>query len=264
MVQGLALERDFLLEGKTAIVTGAAMGLGKAMAEALAQCGANIIVADFNQEACEKTSEELGQYGIKTLFVKMNIRDQEDIEKVINKTLLQFREINILVNNAGIGRPRPSIDVSREEWQEVIDTNLTGLFFMSQAAGRQMIKQKRGNIINIASMSAQIINHEVPQTSYYASKAGVVMITKALAAEWAQFNIRVNAISPGVMMTNQTQYMFNDPAKKQMISKWMDYTPLGRPGQPEELGGAVTFLASENSSYMTGNVLTIDGGYTVY
>jgi NAD(P)-dependent dehydrogenase (short-subunit alcohol dehydrogenase family) len=240
------------------------MGLGRAMAIALARQGANIVIADVNQEAGKQTAKDVMALDVRSLYVLVDVRNQKHIAAALEATLKEFRTVDILVNNAGIGRPRPSFEVSRDEWQEVIDINLTGLFFMSQSVGRVMATQKSGVIINIASMSAFIVNHEVAQSSYYASKAGVVMVTKALAAEWSQYNIRVNAIAPGVMMTNQTKYMFDDPSKREMISKWMDYTPLRRPGKPEELGGAVVYLASDASSYMTGNVLVVDGGYTTY
>lgn len=254
----------FDLDGKTALVTGAAMGLGKAMAEALAKSGCSIAVADMDRDAGKETVAQLEAAGTKALFVEMDVRDQRQVDQAVESTIAAFGNIDILINNAGIGRPKPSLDVSREEWQEVMDINLTGVFFVAQAVGREMIKQKSGAIVNIASMSAFIVNNEVAQCSYYASKAGVVMITKALAAEWADHNIRVNAIAPGVMMTNQTKYMFDDPAKQDLVNKWMGYTPLRRAGNPPELGGAVVYLCSQASSYMTGQVLVVDGGYTIY
>lgn len=254
----------FDLQGKTAIVTGAGMGLGKAMAEALSAHGANIVVADVDEAAGRETVRELGEKGAKALYVAMDVRNQDQVVAAVRTTVEAFGALDILVNNAGIGRPKPSLDVTRAEWQEVIDINLTGVFFMAQAAGRQMIRQKRGVIVNIASMSALIVNNEVAQASYYASKAGVVMVTKALAAEWADNNIRVNAIAPGVMLTKQTAYMFGDPAKQDLVRKWMGYTPMRRAGNPSELGGCVVFLCSEASSFMTGHVLVADGGYTIY
>ena len=168
------------------------------------------------------------------------------------------------MNNAGIGRPGSAVDMSEKDWQDVIDINLTGVFHMSQIVGKVMIKQGFGNIVNTASMSAFIANFQAEQINYYASKAGVVMLTKALAAEWAPYGIRVNAIAPGYMRTAQCHKSFTDPACADMVGNWFRLTPAGRPGEPDELGGSVVFLASEASGYLTGHTLVVDGGSTVY
>jgi NAD(P)-dependent dehydrogenase (short-subunit alcohol dehydrogenase family) len=261
----LSMESNlFSLKGKTAVVTGAAKGLGNAMATAMATQGANLVVADVDEEAGKRAVSTLRNMGVKAIFCKMDVRNQEEIDAMVLAACREFGTIDILVNNAGIGKPGPSDQVTRTDWQEVIDINLTGVFFVAQAVGRVMIAQGKGSIINIASMSAMIVNRSVPQSSYYASKAGVVMLTKSLAAEWACHGIRVNAIAPGVMLTEQTDFMFKDPSREEQVRLWMAYTPMGRAGNPPELGGAVVYLASDASSFMTGHVMVVDGGYTVY
>ena len=254
----------FSLAGKTAIVTGAAMGIGKAIALAFADAGANIIVADINETVGNATVEELKAKGIEAIFCKLDVRDKDLIQQTIDRTLEKFGKIDILMNNAGIGRPAAAVDMSEKDWQDVIDINLTGVFKMSQAVGKVMIKQGFGNIVNTASMSAFIANFQAEQANYYAAKAGVVMLTKALAAEWAPYGIRVNGIAPGVTVTDQTNWLFQDPNKKEYVQKIMEWTPLGRPALPHELAGACIYLASDASSYTTGHIIVIDGGHTIH
>ena len=185
----------FSLAGRTAIVTGAAMGIGKAIALAFADAGANVVVADVNEAVGSETVAELKGKGVDSIFCKTDVRDRASIEQTVQATLDRFGKIDILMNNAGIGRPGSAVDMSEKDWQDVIDINLTGVFHMSQIVGKVMIKQGFGNIVNTASMSAFIANFQAEQINYYASKAGVVMLTKALAAEWAPYGIRVNAIA---------------------------------------------------------------------
>jgi len=254
----------FSLGGKTAIVTGASMGIGKAIARAFAEAGANVAVADINEEKGKETVEELKRMNVDSIFCLLDVRNHEQIRSCIEKTVEYFGKIDILMNNAGIGRPRSSAEMSVKDWQDVIDINLSGVFFMSQAAGKVMIKQGFGNIINTVSMSAYICNWHSAQTNYYAAKAGVVAVTKALAAEWAPHGIRVNGIAPGVTVTDQTDWMFKDPSMADYVKEIFDWTPLGRPAQPEELAGACIYLASDASSYTTGHVIVIDGGHTIH
>jgi len=250
----------FRLDGKNAIVTGAAQGLGKAMAQALAEAGANIVIADINLDLAEVTAREISNIGVKTRALKVDVTNPEDVNFMAKEVVSKLGSIDILVNNAGIVRHSPAEIMSKKDWDDVINVNLTGVFLCSQAVGRFMIEKKKGKIINIASMSGLIVNHPQPQVSYNASKAGVIMITKSLAAEWAQYNINVNAIAPGYMKTSMTAPFFE---KEEYRKAWLEPTPMKRPGNPEELGGAVVYLASDASSFMTGQILVIDGGYTL-
>ena len=175
-----------------------------------------------------------------------------------------FDSIDILINNAGINEPCPTLELTREKWNEIIDSNLTSIVFTAQAAAKIMARQKKGVIINTASISGMMVNYQVCQDSYYSAKAAIIMLTKAWAAEWAPLGIRVNAIAPGYMKTDQTKKSFSDPTCADMVSEWMRMTPLGRPGEPDELGGAAVYLASDAASYVTGHTLVVDGGTTVY
>lgn len=252
----------FKLEGKTAIVTGAARGLGKAMAIGMAEVGANIVIPDIDLDTAETTAREISSIGVKSVALKMDVTKEKEITDMVDKVIKEFGRIDILVNNAGICIHSPAERMSKEDWENVININLTGVFLCSREVAKVMIEAKEGSIINIASMSAYIVNYPQPQVSYNASKAGIIQFTKSLAAEWAQYNIRVNAIAPGYMMTKMTaDYLRKNP---EMEKYFIGPTPMKRMGLPEELQGAVVYLASEASSFMTGNILIIDGGYTVY
>jgi len=252
----------FDLEGKTAVITGGATGLGKAMAKALANAGANIVIGDLNIKLAEKTINEL-VIKKKGFAFKLDVTRKEQVQNFTNKIVEKFGYIDILVNNAGICSHENAEEMSWENWSKVIDVNLNGVFLMSQLIGRIMIRQKYGSIINIASMSGIIANTPQAQCSYNSSKAGVIMLTKSLASEWAKYNIRVNAIAPGYMKTDLTKRHFEVPGIG-MGDKWIEMIPMKRPGKPSELGGIVLYLASEASTYATGAVFVIDGGYTVW
>ncbi|MDI3548796.1 MAG: hypothetical protein PWR10_2448 [Halanaerobiales bacterium] len=258
----MSILSKFKLENKTAIVTGAARGLGMAMAIGLAEAGANIVIPDIDYEEARKTASEIAELGVETLALKTDVTDEEDVSRMVAETLERFGQIDILINNAGICKHIPAEEMSKKDWEEVINVNLTGVFLCAREVAKPMIKAKKGSIINIASMSGYIINYPQPQVSYNASKAGVIHLTKSLAAEWAKYNIRVNAIAPGYMKTKMTaQFLEKKPEMKEF---WVAPTPMKRMGKPEELQGAAVYLASDASSFMTGNVLIIDGGYTVY
>ena len=253
---------SFNLENKIAIVTGAARGLGKAMATGLAEAGANIVIPDINYKEAEKAADEISELGVETLALKCDVTEKSDVQDMVQKVVGKFNQIDILINNAGICKNIAAEEMSLEDWQEVIDINLTGVFLCSQAVAKEMIDNGGGSIINISSMSAEIVNYPQPQCSYNASKAGVSQLTKSLAAEWAKHDIRVNAIAPGYMKTELTaEILEKNPERKE---HWIEPTPMKRMGKPEELKGVAVYLASEASSFMTGNIMNIDGGYTLY
>lgn len=255
---------NFDLTGKAAIVTGSTAGLGKAMAIALAAAGAKIVVTGRNEARGVQTVSEIEGAGGTAFFVRGDLCRQEDIDRLFAQAVQKYGSADIVVNNAGINKPVPSIDMTREEWGSIIDTNLTSVVFVAQTAARQMRKQGSGVIINTASMSGMMVNYQVTQASYYGAKAAIMMLTKAWAVEWAQYGIRVNAIAPGYMRTEQCRKSFTDPECADMVGNWMRLTPAGRPGEPDELGGTVIYLASDASKYMTGHTMVVDGGSTVY
>jgi len=249
----------FDLQGEAAIVTGGAQGLGREMAMALAEVGADVVVADVNFDGAKKTAQAICELGPKGIAVKVDVTRINDVKKMTEKAVSTFGKIDILVNNAGIVNNHPAEKLSTSDWDKLMEINMKGVFLCAREVGKVMIRQKKGNIINIASMSGLIVNKPQPQMHYNASKAAVNMITKSLAAEWARHNIRVNAISPGYMGTVMVH-----KAMPKYGKGWLPLIPMGRIGRPEEIKGPVVFLASEASSYVTGAVLVMDGGYTVW
>ena len=244
----------FALSGKTAIVTGARTGLGKGMAVGLAEAGADLAIV--NRSPMPKTEEEIRKLGRRCLPIEADLSNTNVIPEIVKKTLDEFGKIDILVNNAGIIRRAPSIEFTEKDWDDVINVNLKAVFFLSQAVAREMIKNNGGKIINIASMLSFQGGILVP--SYAASKGGVASLTKTLANEWAKYNINVNAIAPGYMATNNTEPLRKDDERNKSI---LDRIPEGRWGLPEDLKGAVVYLASEASDYVTGHILCVDGGW---
>ncbi len=245
----------FGLAGKVAIVTGASRGLGRAIAIGLAQAGADVVATDILDVT--GTVEEIKKTGRKSIGIKVDVTRKEDVAGMVQQTVNKFGKVDLLINNAGIIRMSPAETMSEEDWDKVIAVNLKGEFLCAQEAAKQMITQRSGKIINIASIAGQ--HASAQSAAYNASKAGVILMTKTLAVEWAKHNIQVNAICPGVFATAMTDDFLKDENFLQMIKTRV---PLARYGKPEELVGAVIYLASKASDYMTGHALVIDGGWT--
>jgi len=245
----------FDLTNKVAIVTGSARGLGRAMALGLAKYGANIVIADLRFSEASETKKEVESLGRESLAIKVDVTKSDSINEMVEKTLEEFDKIDILVCSAGVSVRKPALEITEEDWDRVIDINLKGTFLCDQAVGREMKKKGRGKIINIASVSGQLGHPN--RSPYTASKGGVVLLTKALAVEWARYNINVNAIGPGFFRTPLTEdYLSNEKIYNEIISK----IPMGRPGEVEDLIGPAVFLASDASNYITGHTLFVEGG----
>lgn len=250
----------FKLDGKVAFITGGAKGIGKSIAMGYAQAGADLAIVDIDMEAAEATAIEITEeYGVKTLAIKTDVTKAEEVEKMVAEVNDHFGRIDIAVANAGIALNVAADEMSLAEWQRVIDINLTGVFLTAQAAGKVMIAQGGGSIINTASMSGHIVNTPQPQCAYNASKAAVSQLTKSMAVEWAEKNVRVNSVSPGYI---GTELITEAPALKPLIEQWTSVTPQKRMGDPDELQGIYLYLASDASTYTTGSDIIVDGGYT--
>lgn len=249
----------FSLKGRTAIVTGAAQGIGRVVSDYLALAGANIAVVDINPDKGREASEQIAEKsGVKTVFIQCNVTKPDEVDKMVEVCSDSIGTADILFNNAGICLHKPALDVTYDEWAKIIDVNLNGVFLVSRAFAKKLIAEgKKGSIINTASMSGTIINVPQHQASYNASKAACVHLTKSLAVEWAPYGIRVNAISPGYICTEMTQLVRED-----WRQFWIDSIPFKRMGTPEELAGAVIYLASDASTYTSGCNLLIDGCFT--
>lgn len=244
----------FDLSGKSAIVTGASTGLGKGMTCALAAAGADILLVDH--VASDDSAREVRTLGRRAVTLVVDLMKPESVTAVIEAALTSFGKIDILVNNAGIIRRTPALEFSESDWDDVMTLNAKAVFFLAQAAARDMTKRKRGKIINVASLLSFQGGITVP--SYAASKGAVAQVTKALANEWASLGICVNAIAPGYMATNNTRALRDDTVRSQAI---LARIPAGRWGIPDDLGGAAVFLASSASDYVNGHVLVVDGGW---
>ena len=250
----------FSLKGKVALITGASSGLGVQFAKAYARQGADLVILARRYDRLETLAKEIEEEtGVKCLPIKCDVSVESEVKAAVAKAVEVFGKIDILVNNAGVGAGTPAEQLSMDEWKHVVDVNLNSVFLMSKEVGQIMIKNKYGRIINVASMYGVVANNAIPASPYHASKAGVVNLTRALACEWAKYNITVNAIGPGFFMTEMTEEALKDEAFLQYIKYT---TPMGRYGQSGELDGLAIYLASDASSYTTGQIICVDGGTT--
>jgi NAD(P)-dependent dehydrogenase (short-subunit alcohol dehydrogenase family) len=248
------------LDGKVAVVTGAGQGIGAACARALGEAGATVIVADMMPDRIEISVGELKKIGIMAHGVKLDVTKSKEVDAVSADVIKQHGRVDILVNNAGVARSDVKAeDTSDEHWRFHMDVNLDGLFWCCRAFGGQMLKQGSGSIVNIGSMSGFIVNKPQPQSFYNASKAAVHHLTRSLAAEWAKRGVRVNAVAPTYIETPLTS--FGMKQNEAMYKTWLEMTPMGRVGQPDEIASVVHFLASDAASLMTGSIVLADGGY---
>jgi NAD(P)-dependent dehydrogenase (short-subunit alcohol dehydrogenase family) len=249
----------FDLSGKTAVVTGGNRGLGRAFGASLADAGAKVALAVRDVDLARDALQAIEAAGGEAIAAAVDVRSPESVERMLHEVLEAFGRVDILVNNAGVCYHRPALDVPLSEWQDVFDINVHGLWHCAQAFGRHMVEMGGGNIINIGSISAMIVNRPQWQPAYNASKAAVHQLTKSLAAEWAPHGVRVNALAPGYVKTEMAPV--DDPKYK---PHWVDVAPMQRYATPEELGPTIVYLASDASAFMTGSVLVIDGGYTLW
>jgi NAD(P)-dependent dehydrogenase (short-subunit alcohol dehydrogenase family) len=250
----------FDLTGRVAIITGGSIGLGRQMAEGLAEMGANLVLCARKAERCRQAAEELQQLGIKAIPLPCDVTKQVNVQKVVDATISQLGRLDILINNAGISWGAPVEEMPLDDWNKVIETNLTGSFLCAQAAGKVMIRQGHGKIINIASVAGLGgAPPELPAIGYHASKGGVISFTKDLACKWAMHNIQVNAIAPGWFPTHMSNRVI-DRHKELFLS----HIPARRFGGEHDLKGAAVFLASGASNYVTGHVLVVDGGQSAW
>jgi NAD(P)-dependent dehydrogenase (short-subunit alcohol dehydrogenase family) len=246
----------FSLDDRIALVTGGARGIGFASAQALKGHGAKVVIIDINVELGQQAAQKL-----EADFIAADLTKSDQVRQAADSIVKKYGRIDVALNNAGIAVNVPSEECSDEDWLRVININLNAVFYCCREFGKVMLQQGRGSIINLASMSGVISNTPQPQSAYNASKAGVILLTKSLAGEWAKRGVRVNSISPGYIGTEMTKL---GTSQSDWYQRWLEFTPMGRLGEPQEVASVVVFLASDASSYFTGSNLLVDGGYTAW
>lgn len=249
------------LDGKATFVTGGARGIGKAIATAIAEAGADVAIVDLDFEEAKKTAGEIGKLGVKTIAIRTDVINEDEVDKMIETILAAFGKLDVAFCNAGICINAPADEMTYEQFKKVVDINLNGVFLTSRAAARVMLKQGRGSIINTASMSGHIVNVPQPQCAYNASKAGVIMLTKSMAVEFAKKGVRVNSISPGYIGTD---LILEAEHLKSLIEQWNSLSPIGRLGRPDELQAIAVYLAGDASDFTTGSDFAIDGAFSCF
>ncbi len=252
----------FRIDGKIAVVTGAARGIGLSASEALAEAGAKVVLTDMSQELLDKALAELTAKGYSVEGELLDVTDVEGVQRVHDAIIARHGRVDILVNNAGIAiSNHPAETMADDVWNKVIDVNLNGVFWCCRAFGKSMLENGSGNIVNVGSMSGFVVNRPQEQANYNASKAAVHHLTRSLAAEWGARGVRVNSVAPTYIDTEMNKYVYDDP---EMYRHWVGGTPMNRLGRTDEVASVILFLASEASSLMTGSIVLADGGYVCW
>lgn len=254
------LER-FRLDDRVALVTGGGQGIGRAFAHALGEAGAKVAIVDISTEHAEEVVKELSDKNIEAMAINTDVTKADQVQAMVDAIIEKWGKLTIACNNAGVGQWIATEEMPEADWDRMMNINLKGVFLCSQAEAKVMLPAGYGKIINTASMSGSIVNTPQGQTHYNASKAAVMHLTRSLAAEWATRGVRVNSISPGYTRTKLVDDLLQTPIGKEMLPRWMSLTPMERMGEVTDLQGAVVYLASEASDFMTGSDIIIDGGY---